>query len=79
MNLAARMLVLRAQRETRRAQRRRRQQLVRELATYCTPSQRDDLLATLDRYPDGQTGEMRDILATQSFQAQARTAGRPFR
>jgi hypothetical protein len=43
--------------------RRRRSELKRELAVYSTPAQRRDLEATLDRYPDGVTHELRDILA----------------
>ena len=49
----------------------RRRVLERELAAYCTPAQRNDLEATLDRYPDSATRELRDILA-----GQAMTAGR---
>jgi hypothetical protein len=45
------------------ADRERRSQLKRELAAYSTPAQRYDLAATLDRYPDGSTHEIRDILA----------------
>jgi non-ribosomal peptide synthetase component E (peptide arylation enzyme) len=43
----------------------RRQQLMRELAEYSTPAQQRDLTAVLDRYPDGVTGEIREILASQ--------------
>ena len=39
--------------------------LERELATYSTQIQRRDLEATLDRYPDTITHEVRDILAGQ--------------
>jgi hypothetical protein len=46
--------------------RERRSQLKRELATYSTPAQRCDLEATLDRYPDGITYEIRNILASQT-------------
>jgi hypothetical protein len=46
------------------ADRERRSQLKRELAAYSTPAQRYDLAATLDRYPDGTTREIRDILAS---------------
>jgi hypothetical protein len=38
-------------------------ELRRELAGYVTPAHRRDLEATLDRYPDGITYEIRDILA----------------
>jgi hypothetical protein len=49
----------------------RRRELERELAAYCTPAQRCDLEATLDRYPDSVTRELRDILV-----GQAMTSGR---
>jgi hypothetical protein len=51
------------------ADRQRRTRLERELAAYSTPAQRFDLEATLDRYPDGITLEMRDILARQAMAA----------
>jgi hypothetical protein len=51
------------------ADRRRRAELERELAGYSTPAQRCDLEATLDRYPDGATYELRDILARQALAA----------
>jgi hypothetical protein len=44
--------------------RERRSQLKRELAAYSTPAQRCELVAALDRYPDGITHELRDILAS---------------
>lgn len=44
-------------------------ELVRELAEYSTPAQRCDLQATLDRYPDYVTYELRDILARQAITA----------
>ena len=43
----------------------RRQQLMRELAAFSTPAQRRDLQAALDQYPDGVTGEIREVLASQ--------------
>jgi hypothetical protein len=52
-----------------KAPRRRRHELERELAAYSTPSQRRDLEATLDRYPDSVTYELRDILASQAVAA----------
>ena len=48
------------------ADRIRRRELERELAMYSTPAQRCDLEAILDRYPDGVTRELRDILASQA-------------
>jgi hypothetical protein len=50
----------------------RRQQLMRELAAYSTSAQRRDLEAALDRYPDGVTGEIREILASQGKRCTAR-------
>ena len=47
----------------------RRRALERELAGYSTPAQRHDLEATLDRYPDDVTRELRDILAGQEVTA----------
>jgi hypothetical protein len=49
------------------ADRERRSRLEHELAAFSTPAQRCDLEATLDRYPDGMTGEIRDILASQAL------------
>ena len=51
------------------ADRRRRSELERELAGYSTPAQRCDLEATLDRYPDSVTYELREILASQAMAA----------
>jgi hypothetical protein len=48
------------------ADRERRSQLKRELADYSTAAQRRELEATLDRYPDSVTYEIRDILAGQA-------------
>jgi hypothetical protein len=55
--------------------RKRRSELRRELAGYATPAQRRDLEATLDRYPDGITAEIRDILA--GLAVSARSSGIP--
>ncbi len=48
------------------ADRKRRRELHRQLARFSTPAQRRDLGATLDRYPDSVTHELRDILASLS-------------
>jgi hypothetical protein len=45
----------------------RRRKLERELAAYSTPAQRRDLEVILDRYPDSDTCELRDILSTQTI------------
>ena len=49
-----------------KADRVRHAKLTHELAGYSTPAQRRDLEATLARYPDDVTDEMRDILAGQT-------------
>jgi hypothetical protein len=49
-----------------KAERLRRALLEREMAAYSTPAQRRDLESTLNRYPDGVTYELRDILARQA-------------
>lgn len=67
MGIATRFVVLRAQATNRRAARDRRRQLERELAGYATAAQRADFEATLERYPEGVTRELRDILARQAF------------
>jgi len=69
MSLAARILVARAQATSRRAARKRRAELQRELAGYASEADRCDLEAALDRYPDGVTHELRSILARQSMAA----------
>ncbi|HEX2804880.1 MAG TPA: hypothetical protein VHN80_01750 [Kineosporiaceae bacterium] len=71
MNLGSRLLIIRARLVIRRAARHRRRALERELADYATPAQRLDLEATLDRYPDGVTFELRDILARRAMAADA--------
>jgi hypothetical protein len=50
----------------RAADRKRLVVLERELADYSTPAQRRDLEAMLDRYSDGDTSELRDILTRQA-------------
>jgi len=69
MTLAARILVARAQAASRRAARKRRAELERELAGYASAGDRCDFEAALDRYPDGVTHELRGILARQSMAA----------
>ena len=48
------------------ADRKRLVVLERELADYSTPAQRRDLEAMLERYSDGDTSELRDILTRQA-------------
>lgn len=75
MSLSGRWLVWRADRTLRAANSRRRRQLMRELAEYGTGTECRDLARTLDRYPDGVTAEIRDILAQQ----RRRVRREPFR
>jgi hypothetical protein len=69
MTLAARILVARAQATSRKAARRRRAELERELAGYAACAGRGDLEVILDRYPRGTTRELRSILARQAMTA----------
>ena len=68
MTLAARIFIARVQVTSRKAARKRRSDLERELAGYATPAERGDLEETLDRYPYGTTHELRDILAVNPWQ-----------
>ena len=70
MTLAARILVARAQATSRKAARKRRAELERELAGDATGSARCDFEAVLDRYPDGVTHELRSILGRQYMTSQ---------
>ena len=65
MSLSGRLLVWRADRTLRTANAQRRRRLMRELADYRTAADCLDLEAALDRYPDGFTAEIRDILSQQ--------------
>ena len=69
MNLAARILVARAQAASRKAARRRRADLERELAGYAGCAGQDDFEAILERYPRGTTHELRSILTRQRMAA----------
>lgn len=62
MTLTHRLLVRRTERVLRRAARDERRRVEREMAAYCTPAQRADLLATPDRYPDEVTRRFREAL-----------------
>lgn len=72
MGLSERLLLNRAGAVARKAARQRRLELERELADYDCPSQRCDFEATLDRYPDGMTHELREILSRQQMAREAR-------
>jgi hypothetical protein len=79
MSLAASLLVWRATHAVKVANRRRRQQLAQELSAYSSAADCQDFEAVLDRYPDGVTAEMRDILAAQRMRAaHRRDASTPF-
>ena len=71
MDLRAHGVLLRARWALTGVARRHRSELDRELGTYTTQSDRDDLLAAFDRYPDAQTAEMREVLARRTFGAVA--------
>ena len=63
VKLSARLTLLEANRATRRAARERRRRLEHEMSFFVTPTERLDLLATLDRYPDPVTWELRELLS----------------
>ena len=67
MNILGRLVVREATRAVRSAQRRRLRALERELTRYSTASDRADLAATLDRYPDHFTADIRTILSLQAM------------
>ncbi|WP_088317147.1 hypothetical protein [Kineosporia sp. R_H_3] len=62
MDLRHRVVLLRAHLVVARAERRWRRDLARSLGAYATQRERDDLLATLDRYPDAETRVYREVL-----------------
>ena len=76
MSLATRYFLFRADLLRRKAARERRRRLCRELAEYSSPSARADFEAMLDRYPDGVTWEMRDILDRQAEERRFPAIGR---
>jgi hypothetical protein len=67
MDVRSRVLVWRIGIFLRRENRRRRRVLRRELAAY-TPRELLDLEAVIERYPLGQTHELRSMLVTQRLQ-----------
>lgn len=58
---------------SRRAARRSRQSLERQLASYRTPSERLDLEATLDRHDSEDAAQIKAILHSQSMERIIRT------
>jgi hypothetical protein len=68
MGIAAKNVVYRATRAVRAANRERRRALARDMAGFSSAADRRDFQATLDRYPDQLTAEMRDVLAGQERQ-----------
>ena len=67
MNIRSRVLVWHTGLLLRRANHQRRSVLRRELATY-TPRELLDLEAVIERYPLGQTHELRSMLSAQRLQ-----------
>jgi hypothetical protein len=66
---ATRWSMLREELHTRRDARAARKQLIRELSTYSTQADRDDLVAVLDRYDDNETADLRRIIGRQHLAA----------
>jgi len=80
MKLSARVVILEANLANWRAAGERRRQLEHDVSCFVTPAERQDLLATLDRYPDAATWEIRELLirgAMQQHRVQAWPAIRP--
>jgi hypothetical protein len=75
MSILARLVVREATRAVRSENRRRIRGLERELGDYVSDSDRADLEAILDEYPDRDTAEMRDILASQQMRRLPPAAG----
>jgi hypothetical protein len=67
MRLRTLLVAFEAEILVRRANRRRRRQLAAELACYRSAAELNDLYATLDAWPDGQTYEIRQILGDQQL------------
>jgi hypothetical protein len=65
MTILGKFVVREATRALRKAQQRRIRALERELTQFSSAADRADLSATLDRYPDHQTNEIRTILERQ--------------
>ena len=63
--IASLWTAIRTQLRESREERAGRAQLERELASYNSPADLDDLHATLDRYNDRETADIRRILAAQ--------------
>jgi hypothetical protein len=73
MDIWSRVLVWRAGMMLRRANRRRRCALRRELSSY-TPRELVDLEAAIERYPLGQTRELRSMVAAQRLRSDLQSA-----
>lgn len=76
MDFNTRQLVWRANLLLRRAESERRRRLVRELADYRTPAERNDLFAAIDRCPSPGREEVRRLLGRAAFRAE--TESSPF-
>ena len=72
MSIAGKYLVLRATRAVRTAAADRRRAVRRDLSGFVSAADCADLLATLDRYPDADTQDLRDVLALRRSPADAR-------
>ncbi len=67
MSVTERFVIWRAEFVLWRTGRQERRQVEREMAQFTTQAQRDDLLATFDRYPDEVTRRYRDALNRQAW------------
>ena len=67
MRLSVHLAVVQANVATWRAARERRQRLERDLNCFMTSAERQDLLATLNRYPDPTSLEARELLIARTM------------
>ena len=72
MRLSVHLAVVRANVFTWRAARARRQRLERDLNCFMTSAERQDLLATLNRYPDPTSLEARELLIARTMRDRVR-------
>ena len=76
MSLSQRLVIARAVRTTWTAARERRRALESQLAHYDSDRDRADLRATLDRYPDNVTHDLREVLFRQARTGRGTPPGR---
>lgn len=77
MEIQTRQIVWRTSLMLRREAWQRHRRLLREIAEYRTPAERDDLLAAVDRCPMAAREEIRRMVRLAAVSAAGRTASTP--